>query len=120
RIVALLHGPRAGPAADRRVTLRRKRVLEQLVVPLVSRDVAVGPWRERVDLHDAATDVEVDDRRVHTSRRLDPTESGHPRLLPLEGTGQRLDLAHCTALVGIGLPEIVGLDEWFHDLEIEV
>ena len=120
RVVALGHGSGARPAADRRVALRRERVLEQLVVVLVPGDVVVGPRRDRVDLHDAAADVEADDRRVHPGRRLDPAQPGHPGLLAVERAGERLDLAHRAALVGIGLPEIVGRDQRLHDREVEV
>src|SRR6188474_1847256 len=98
RVVALVYRPCARPAPDRRVALRRERVLEQLVLALVSRDVAVGPRCERVDLHDPAAHVEMRDRRVDPGRGLDPAQPGHPRLLADERTGERLDLAHGTAL----------------------
>ena len=55
------------------------------MVAFVRGDVGVGPGRERVDLHDPAADVEVRDRRICARRRLDPAQSGHPRLLAAQG-----------------------------------
>ena len=51
---------------------------------------------------------------------LDPAQPGHPRLLAVERAGERLDLAHRAALVGVGLPEIVGRDERLHHREVQV
>ena len=68
--------PGARPAADRRVALRRERVLEQVVVVLVGRDVVVGPRRERVDLDDAA------------ARRRGARSASWPASAPRPGAGR--------------------------------
>ena len=47
-----------------------QRVLGQPAVARVARDVGVGPRRDRVDLHEAASDVVGDDRRARPCRRL--------------------------------------------------
>jgi hypothetical protein len=90
------------------------------VITLVGGDVGVGPCGERVHLDDAATDVEMDNLRVCARRRLDATQAGHPRLLAAQGARERLDLAHRTALVLVGLPQVVGRDQRLHDREVQV
>src|SRR6476659_855720 len=50
RIFARCDGPGAGPAPDRRVSLRDERVLGQVVILLVRRDLVVAPSGERVHL----------------------------------------------------------------------
>src|SRR5271166_5112792 len=73
-VVAGVHWAGARPAANRRVPLRRERMFEQLMVAFVRFDVGVRPRRDRIDLHDAATDVEMHDRRMDPRRCLDPTQ----------------------------------------------
>src|SRR5947208_8590804 len=81
RIFARFYGTRARPATDRWIALRGERVLEQVVVALVRRNVVVGPRRERVDLDDAASDVEVRDRCRRARRRFHSAQTRHPCLL---------------------------------------
>ena len=67
-----------------------------------------------------ASDVEADDRRVGAGRRLVAPEPGEPRRLALERAGERLDLAHRAALVGVDLPEVVGRDLWRDHPQVQV
>ena len=59
------HGPRARPAADRRITLIVQRVIRHVVGHDKRPDVALRPAQERVDLH------QVELGRPSRSRRPD-------------------------------------------------
>src|SRR5205814_2225521 len=96
-VFALADRTRARPAADRHVALAAQRVLGQVMVADVGGNVVVGPRRDRVDLDDAAADVEPDDRCLRTRRRFRTSQAGHPCLLAVEGTCEWLDFAQCAA-----------------------
>ena len=111
----------ARPAPDRRVALRRERVLEELVVLLVGRDVGVGPRRERVDLHDAAADVEVHDRRRSCASATRPgaNRSSTPACrASARASGSTLRIAQHSS--GSVCHRSSGDDERLHDREVQV
>src|SRR5207245_2682309 len=67
------------------------------------------PVDERVDLPDAVAVRPLHLRRGRAARRLLAPDAGDPRVVRLERTQQRLDLADVTAAVGVALPQVRAL-----------
>src|SRR5438552_13857697 len=98
--------PRARDAADRTVTRLVQWVVGNLVHLDVRPDPLLVPIGERVELPRLVARRPVDLRRARAARRLVAADSGDPRVVGLERTQERLDLADATAAVGIALPQV--------------
>src|SRR5712692_6596153 len=101
--------PRARDAADRAVAGVVQRVVRDLVHVDVRIEALRVPVDERVDLPDAVAVRPLHLRRRRAARRLLTPDARDPRVVRLERTQQRLDLADVAAAVGVALPQVRAL-----------
>ena len=93
--------PRAGLGArrapDRGVAAVVQRVVRQVVLGDVGPHVALGPVHQRADLPDLAVGVPAALLGGRAGGRLLAAQAGDPRVEPVQGAVQRLDLAGAAA-----------------------
>jgi hypothetical protein len=69
--------------------------------------VLVAPRGQRVELHQPELLVVGDQRRARPGGGLDAAHAGDPGVVAREGVGERLDLAHGAAEVGVAGEEVL-------------
>src|SRR5471032_1365398 len=97
-VLALFCRPCAGRTADRGVALVVEGVVGQLVLAHVVPHFVLGPFGERVELHDrAVVVVDLDLADVTAGRPLVAPQAGDPRVEPGKVPLERQDLPHLAA-----------------------
>src|SRR5690606_32729483 len=83
RVLAGLHGLRAGEAADRQIAIGDQRILAQAMAAHIVAEILRVPCRQRVDA-DARAD-RLEDREPRPRRRLMALAAGKPARIGLDG-----------------------------------